>query len=108
MYKRERASLREQSTTSLNPSQGAKPPLHCDGVEENRAPPQLRCSTQQFAGGTECDLTGVLRSSTVFLKCGAVDAVKEVVEDATCHYRVVAESPLLCRFVPYLEAAFPG
>lgn len=56
----------------------------------------------QFTRGTTCDLTGVLRSSTVFLKCGKSKRVVEVVEDRTCHYRVVALSPLLCRceFLP--------
>lgn len=51
----------------------------------------------QFTGGTECDLTGVLRSTTVHLKCGSVQEVREVTEDRTCHYRVLAISPLLCR-----------
>eukprot|EP00903_Cladosiphon_okamuranus_P007027 g6833.t1 len=50
----------------------------------------------EFTGGTECDLTGVLRSSTVHLKCGSLQEVKEVVEDRTCHYRILAFSPLLC------------
>ncbi|CAM9328576.1 unnamed protein product [Ectocarpus sp. 4 AP-2014] len=50
----------------------------------------------EFTGGTECDLTGVLRSTTVHLKCGSVQEVREVTEDHTCHYRVLAISPLLC------------
>ena len=50
----------------------------------------------EFTGGTECDLTGVLRSATVHLKCGIREEVKEVIEDRTCHYRVLAFSPFLC------------
>eukprot|EP00752_Nemacystus_decipiens_P011291 g10034.t1 len=50
----------------------------------------------EFTGGTECDLTGVLRSSTVHLKCGSMQEVREVIEDRTCHYRILALSPLLC------------
>ncbi|CAM9104501.1 unnamed protein product [Ectocarpus fasciculatus] len=50
----------------------------------------------EFTRGTECDLTGVLRSTTVHLKCGSVQEVREVTEDRTCHYRVLAVSPLLC------------
>ncbi|CAM9390351.1 unnamed protein product [Laminaria digitata] len=50
----------------------------------------------EFTGGTECDLTGVLRSSTVHLKCANVQAVTKIVEDRTCHYRIIATSPLLC------------
>lgn len=52
----------------------------------------------QFTGGTECDLTGVLRSTTVHLKCGSLQQVREVIEDRTCHYRILAISPLLCRY----------
>lgn len=50
----------------------------------------------EFTGGTECDLTGVLRSTTVHLKCASVQTIREVLEDSTCHYRIVATSPLLC------------
>lgn len=53
----------------------------------------------QFTGGTECDLTGVLRSTTVHLKCGGAQEVRDVLEDRTCHYRILAFSPLLCRWV---------
>ncbi|CAN0276904.1 unnamed protein product [Pylaiella littoralis] len=50
----------------------------------------------EFTGGTECDLTGMRRSSTVHLKCGPEQMVRNVVEDRTCHYRVLAYSPHLC------------
>ncbi|CAN0097078.1 unnamed protein product [Scytosiphon promiscuus] len=50
----------------------------------------------EFSGGTECDLTGVLRSTTVHLKCGRAQEVREILEDRTCHYRILALSPLLC------------
>lgn len=55
------------------------------------------CCVLQFTGGSECDLTGGQRSTTVFLKCGAVEEVTEAREDYTCHYRLAAVSPLLCR-----------
>eukprot|EP00904_Undaria_pinnatifida_P009392 jgi/Undpi1/5583/HiC_scaffold_2.g00859.m1 len=53
----------------------------------------------EFTGGSECDLTGVLRSTTVHLKCANMQGIREVVEDRTCHYRIVASSPLLCRSI---------
>ncbi|CAN0281800.1 unnamed protein product, partial [Hapterophycus canaliculatus] len=72
------------------------------GGEDLIRPPDKGAEAQggtivlEFTGGTECDLTGVLRSTTVHLKCGGVQEVRDVLEDRTCHYRVLALSPLLC------------
>ncbi len=53
----------------------------------------------EYTGGTECDLTGRQRSSTVVFVCGdaGTDQFVSVKEDRSCHYRVVIATPRLCR-----------
>lgn len=53
----------------------------------------------EYSGGTECDLTGRLRATSVHFVCGegGVDQFLSVKEDRSCHYRVVIATPRLCR-----------
>lgn len=53
----------------------------------------------EYTGGTECDLTGRLRSTTVHFICGdaGTDQFVSVKEDRSCHYKVVIATPRLCR-----------
>lgn len=53
----------------------------------------------EYPGGTECDLTGQRRSTTVHFICGdaGIDQFVSVKEDRSCHYRVVIATPRLCK-----------
>jgi protein OS-9 len=66
----------------------------------------------EYTGGTECDLTGRQRSTTVQFVCGdqGIDQFISVKEDRSCHYRVVIATPRLCRhpaFAKQLPSARP-
>ena len=56
----------------------------------------------EFTGGTVCDLHGSNRSTTVDIFCGPALVFASVVEDATCHYRIVIESPSACMLPGFL------
>lgn len=52
----------------------------------------------EYPGGTECDLTGRQRSTTVHFVCGeGTDQFISVKEDRSCHYKVVIATPRLCK-----------
>lgn len=52
----------------------------------------------EYTGGTECDLTGQRRATTVHFVCGeGGDQFVSVKEDRSCHYRVVISTFRLCR-----------
>ncbi len=62
---------------------------------EGRAQPYYR---EEYVGGTPCDLTGAARTAEVLYVCdpGSVLFIMAVSEVATCAYRVIAGSSLLC------------
>ena len=52
----------------------------------------------EYTNGTQCDLTGELRATTVQFVCGeAADQFVSIKEDRSCHYKVVISTPRLCR-----------
>lgn len=53
----------------------------------------------EYTDGTECDLTGEKRATTVQFVCGEgpTDSFVSIKEDRSCHYKAVVSSPRLCR-----------
>ena len=60
-------------------------------------------SQLEYVGGTPCDLTNTPRSTTVQFKCGPNDAILSIVEDHTCHYRVVVTTSYLCKHPAFVH-----
>jgi len=54
---------------------------------------------REYGGGTECDLTGEKRATTVQFVCGEgpLDVFVSIKEDRSCHYKAVVSTPRLCR-----------
>lgn len=54
---------------------------------------------REYPGGTECDLTGDKRATTVEFVCGEgpLDVFESIKEDRSCHYKAVISTPRLCR-----------
>lgn len=46
----------------------------------------------EYVNGTICELTGLPRSTTIEITCGAKDEFLDIVEDHTCHYVVRVSS----------------
>ena len=52
----------------------------------------------EYTGGTECDLTGEHRATTVQFICGeGADQFLSIKEDRSCHYKAIISTPRLCR-----------
>lgn len=65
---------------------------------------QLSALEFEYGGGTLCELTNAARSATIHYECGATDTLASVVEDFTCHYKVVVTSPVLCKHPAFVQA----
>eukprot|EP00624_Nannochloropsis_granulata_P005569 evm.model.NODE_3972_length_9029_cov_40.805073.1 len=54
---------------------------------------------REYPGGTDCDLTGEKRATTVEFVCGQgpLDVFESIKEDRSCHYKAVISTPRLCR-----------
>ena len=72
---------------------GSEEPLRVEGVGDVIPSAHVEL---ELSGGTPCDLESMQRGVTLQLECGLVDALQEVTEDATCHYRMRVSSPRLC------------
>ena len=63
----------------------------------------------EFTEGTPCDIvSGLVRSSTIEVACGAKDGIVDILEDRTCHYLVRVQSVALCNHKAFVaeEEAF--
>mmetsp|Transcript_38178 Transcript_38178/g.88055 ORF Transcript_38178/g.88055 Transcript_38178/m.88055 type:complete len:248 (+) Transcript_38178:3-746(+) len=57
----------------------------------------------EYQDGTVCELTKQQRASTVQFLCGSTDTIVSVVEDHTCHYKVVITTPTLCKHPAFVR-----
>jgi hypothetical protein len=51
----------------------------------------------EYVNGTQCDLTGETRSTTVHFICGESDQFVSIKEVRSCHYKVIVSTPRVCR-----------
>uniref|UniRef100_A0A7S2DT72 MRH domain-containing protein n=1 Tax=Octactis speculum TaxID=3111310 RepID=A0A7S2DT72_9STRA len=74
------------------------PKISADGSEEG-------VSTMEFeyTDGTTCELTQAPRGSSIQMICGAGDAILSVVEDYTCHYKVIISTTALCKHEAFVK-----
>ena len=67
------------------------------------SPPLGGRYSEEYVGGTVCDLTGKPRKTTVFFACSpsGLNSLSAVSEPATCEYTVTLSTPLLCAHDEY-------
>lgn len=61
---------------------------------------ELPYYSQRYFDGTECDLTGVRRSTEVRYTCGnaqVASTIVDVKEPSSCTYLITVTTPLLCK-----------
>ena len=74
-------------------------------VKHDASDPNAAHYELEYAHGTKCDLSGQQRATSVQLLCGGADAIVSVVEDHTCHYRLVVTTPHLCKHPMFVHSA---
>ncbi|KAJ8600584.1 hypothetical protein CTAYLR_008173 [Chrysophaeum taylorii] len=55
----------------------------------------------EYGNGTDCDLRGAKRATTIKLFCGDANVFSSVVEDRTCHYVFTIFTPALCKHAAF-------
>jgi len=57
----------------------------------------------KYVDGTPCDLVNTPRTTTIQYVCGNIEAISSIVEERTCHYRMVVTSSHLCKHPSFVQ-----
>ena len=90
---------------SFFPSNAASVDAH--GMDDGAPGATVASLEVEYTDGTPCDLTETPRRSTLQFVCGATDKIESIVEDYTCHYKVVITTPHLCKHPAFIRTKPP-
>jgi hypothetical protein len=62
----------------------------------------------EYSDGTSCDLVNTPRSTTIEYVCGNTDSIISIIEDRTCHYKMIISSIHLCKHPSFVQRQPPS